>query len=34
MIVRTIGYIDICQYGDAYKTLTRMEQMHLGCKQK
>jgi hypothetical protein len=27
-VVRTIGYIDICQYGDAYRTLTRMEQLH------
>jgi Mn-containing catalase len=27
-IVRTIGYIDICQYGDAYKTLTKLEQLH------
>lgn len=27
-VVRTIGYISICQYGDAYKTLTRHEQMH------
>lgn len=29
-VVRTIGYIDICQYGDAYKTLTRLEQLHSG----
>ncbi|MEK6555174.1 MAG: tetratricopeptide repeat protein, partial [Bdellovibrionota bacterium] len=27
-IVRTIGYIDICQYGDAYRTLTKLEQLH------
>ncbi len=27
-VVRTIGYIDICQYGDAYRTLSRMELMH------
>lgn len=27
-VVRTIGYIDICQYGDAYKTLTKLEQLH------
>lgn len=27
-VVRTIGYIDICQYGDAYRTLTKLEQMH------
>lgn len=27
-VVRTIGYIDICQYGDAYRTLTRLEQSH------
>src|SRR5690606_38382664 len=24
-VVRTIGYLNICQYGDAYKTLTWME---------
>ncbi|OFZ11487.1 MAG: hypothetical protein A2Z20_12465, partial [Bdellovibrionales bacterium RBG_16_40_8] len=29
-VVRTIGYINICQYGDAYKTLTRLEQLHSG----
>jgi len=29
-VVRTIGYIDICQFGDAYRTLTRMEQLHSG----
>jgi hypothetical protein len=27
-VVRTIGYIDICQYGDSYRTLTKLEQMH------
>jgi hypothetical protein len=27
-VVRTIGYIDICQYGDAYRTLTKLEQLH------
>lgn len=27
-VVRTIGYINICQYGDAYKTLSRLEQLH------
>lgn len=26
--VRTIGYIDICQYGDAYRALTRTEELH------
>ncbi|MCB0351471.1 MAG: hypothetical protein KDD38_09825, partial [Bdellovibrionales bacterium] len=31
-VVRTIGYIDICQYGDAYKTLTKLEQLHGGWK--
>jgi TolA-binding protein len=25
-VVRTVGYLDICQYGDAYKTLTKLEQ--------
>lgn len=25
-VVRSIGYLNICQYGDAYKTLTRLEQ--------
>lgn len=29
-VVRTIGYINICQFGDAYKTLTKLEQMHSG----
>lgn len=29
-IVRTIGYIDICQYGDAYRTLTKLEELHKG----
>lgn len=29
-VVRTIGYIDICQYGDAYRTLTKLEQLHQG----
>src|SRR5690606_30701875 len=24
-VVRTIGYLNICQYGDAYKTLTWLE---------
>jgi tetratricopeptide (TPR) repeat protein len=27
-VVRTVGYIDICQYGDAYRTLTKLEEMH------
>jgi hypothetical protein len=27
-VVRTIGYIDICQYGDAYRTLAKHEKMH------
>jgi tetratricopeptide (TPR) repeat protein len=27
-VVRTIGYIDICQYGDSYRTLTKLEQLH------
>src|SRR5690606_11467514 len=26
--VRTIGYLNICQYGDAYRTLTQLEQQH------
>lgn len=26
--VRTIGYINICQYGDAYRTLTHLEKQH------
>jgi hypothetical protein len=26
-VVRTLGYIDICQYGDAYRTLTKLETM-------
>lgn len=25
-VVRTIGYLNICQYGDAYRTLTTLEQ--------
>lgn len=25
-VVRTIGYLNICQYGDAYRTLTALEQ--------
>lgn len=29
-VVRTIGYIDICQYGDAYRTLTKLEALHTG----
>lgn len=28
--VRTIGYLGICQYGDAYRTLSQLEQMHRG----
>jgi tetratricopeptide (TPR) repeat protein len=28
-VVRSIGYLNICQYGDAYKSLHRMEQEHL-----
>ncbi len=27
-VVRTIGYIDICQYGDAYRSLTKLEEDH------
>ncbi len=27
-VVRTIGYINICQFGDAYRTLSKLEQMH------
>lgn len=27
-VVRTIGYINICQFGDAYRTLSRLEQLH------
>ncbi len=27
-VVRTIGYLNICQYGDAYKTLSQLEQKH------
>jgi tetratricopeptide (TPR) repeat protein len=27
-VVRTIGYLNICQYGDAYRTLTKLEKMH------
>lgn len=25
-VVRTVGYLDICQYGDAYRTLSKLEQ--------
>lgn len=25
-VVRTVGYLNICQYGDAYRTLTKLEQ--------
>ncbi|MEL4419720.1 hypothetical protein, partial [Shewanella algae] len=24
-VIRTIGYLNICQYGDAYRTLTKLE---------
>lgn len=27
-VVRTIGYLNICQFGDAYKTLSLLEQTH------
>lgn len=27
-VVRTIGYLNICQYGDAYQTLNLMEQLY------
>lgn len=27
-VVRTIGYLNICQYGDAYRTLSQLDQMH------
>ncbi|MCB0340722.1 MAG: hypothetical protein H6626_08875 [Pseudobdellovibrionaceae bacterium] len=27
-VVRTIGYINICQFGDAYRTLTQLERQH------
>lgn len=33
-VVRTIGYIDICQYGDAYRTLTKLENLHSGFAKK
>jgi len=26
-VVRTIGYLNICQYGDAYKSLTWLERI-------
>lgn len=29
-VVRTIGYINICQYGDAYQTLTELEKQYRG----
>lgn len=27
-VIRTIGYLNICQYGDAYRSLTTLEQMY------
>ncbi len=27
-VVRTIGYLNICQYGDAYRTLTQLEKIY------
>jgi hypothetical protein len=33
-VVRTLGYIDICQYGDAYKTLGRLEQQYVDWMNK
>lgn len=27
-VVRTIGYLNICQYGDAYRTLTNLEEVY------
>jgi hypothetical protein len=29
-VVRTIGYLNICQYGDAYKTLSQLEKEYRG----
>lgn len=33
-VVRTIGYIDICQYGDAYRSLTKLENQHADYAKK
>lgn len=33
-VVRTIGYLNICQYGDAYKTLTWLEKDYRDWKDK
>lgn len=33
-VVRTIGYINICQYGDAYKTLSWMEKDYRDWNEK
>ncbi len=27
-VIRTIGYLNLCQYGDAYRSLTRLEKMY------
>ena len=27
-VIRTIGYLDLCQYGDAYRTLTKLERQY------
>lgn len=32
--VRTIGYLNICQYGDAYRTLTELEKEYRDFNQK
>lgn len=32
--VRAIGYLNICQYGDAYKAITRLENQHRGWVDK
>ncbi len=32
-VVRTIGYLNICQYGDAYRTLTQLEQDYRSWNQ-
>ncbi len=33
-VVRTIGYINICQYGDAYRALQLMEQKYRGWQKQ
>ena len=32
-VVRTIGYLNICQYGDAYQTLNLMEEIYRPWKR-